>query len=337
MLLHTSPVEGTAIVTGGSGFLGRKVASRLRDSGYDVYQMALPNEEVEGKWFFKGDITDPSKFELPKADVIVHCAGILESSHPTDELMFKVNHQGTVNVYEKALEGGMRKLIMISTVSALGPQGTAEKGMTEDMLPKPDDAYGRSKLKAEEFLKDAGKRDGTDVIILRPTVLYGEGMNIHSSGMKTFTSIRKGIMPLVGGGRTIFNLLHVDNLVEAIMLAVVKGDGVRTYNVSEGPYTLKFVIDTIEKEMGKKGHIRMPKTVLYLAARFFQLVSPLMRGPPPVSMVKYKGLTSNIWHLDCSLITKELGYKPLVSLEEGVRRTIDHYEWYCCQKDKGDG
>ncbi|MGA1819522.1 MAG: NAD-dependent epimerase/dehydratase family protein [Thermoplasmatota archaeon] len=328
-------MEGTAVVTGGSGFLGRKVASRLIDSGYTVHQMALPDEQVEGVGFFKGDITDPSGFELPETDIVVHCAGILESSHPTDELMFRVNYQGTVNVYKKALEGGMKKFIMISTVSAIGPQGTADRGMTEDTEPRPDDAYGRSKLKAEDFLRKAGEKDGVDVIILRPTVLYGEGMNIHSSGMKTFTSIKKGIMPIVGGGKTIFNLLHVDNLVEAVVLAVEKGKGVRTYNVSEGPYTLKHVVDTIEKEMGKKGHIRMPKIALHIAARFFQLVSPLMKGPPPVSMVKYRGLTSSIWHLDASRIRKELGYETVTSLEEGVRRTIGHYGW--AEPGKGNG
>jgi len=315
------------VVTGGSGFLGRKVASRLRDAGYSVYQMALPDEVVKGEGFFRGDITDPSRFSIPRADIIVHCAGILESSHPTDELMFKVNHWGTVNVYKKALESGMKKFIMISTVSAIGPQGTTEIGMTEDTDPRPDDAYGRSKLKAEDFLRESGGKDNVDVIILRPTVLYGEGMNIHSSGMKTFTSIKKGIMPLVGGGKTIFNLLHVDNLVEAVMLAVEKGEGVKTYNVSEGPYTLKYVIDTIEKEMGKKGHKRMPKAGLYIAARFFQLISPLLKGPPPVSMVKYRGLTSSIWHLDSSRIEKELGYEPIVSLREGASRTIEHYGW----------
>jgi len=320
-------VDRRAIVTGGSGFLGKKVADKLREKGYRVYQMALPSENVEGEHFFKGDITDPEKFELPKADTMIHCAGILESSHPTDELMFKVNYEGTVNVYNKAKKGGLKKLVFISTVAAIGPQGTFDHGMKEDMPPQPKDAYGRSKLKAEQFLKEIAKKDGIDITILRPTVLYGEGMNLHSSGMKTFTAINKGIMPLVGGGKTIYNLLHVENFVQSIMLGLEKGNGFNIYHVSEGPYTHKLIVDTIEKELGKKGHKRMPRCFLYILARFFEIISPLMKGPPPVSMTKYRGLTSNIWHLDYSKIKKELGYTPGISLTEGAKRTISYYGW----------
>ncbi|MBN1389938.1 MAG: NAD(P)-dependent oxidoreductase [Candidatus Thermoplasmatota archaeon] len=328
-------MEGKVIITGGSGFLGRKVADRLREEGYNVIQMALPDEDVSGDNFFKGDITDISAFDIPRNDIVVHCAGILESSHPTDEMMYRVNFEGTVNVYEKALNAKMKKFIMISTVSAIGPRGTFDTGMTEEMDPRPDDTYGRSKLKAERFLMERGDKDNVDIIILRPTVLYGEGMNIHSSGMKTFTSVHKGIMPVVGQGRIIYNMLHVDNLVQAIYLATTKGKGVRIYNVSEGPYTLMEVVKTIEKEMGKKGHRKIPRFILYIAARSFQILSHFMKGPPPISMVKYRGLTSSIWHLDGSRIERELGYKPLVGLSEGVKRTVQAYGWGTYGKDTG--
>jgi nucleoside-diphosphate-sugar epimerase len=320
-------VEQKAIVTGGSGFLGRKVSDKFRENGYHVYQMALPSEEVEGEYFFKGDITDPEKFEFPQADTLIHCAGILESSHPSDELMFKVNYEGTVNVYNEALKKGMKRMVFISTVAAIGPHGTFDHGMREDMPPDPKDAYGRSKLKAERFLEKMAEKDGVDITILRPTVLYGEGMNLNSSGMKTFTAINKGIMPLIGDGNTIYNLLHVENFVHAIILALEKGKGFNIYHVSEGPYSHKQVVETIERVMGKKGHKRIPKPLLYLIARFFGFISPFIKGPPPVSMTKYRGLSSNIWHLDSSKIERELGYEPVITLDEGAKRTISHYGW----------
>jgi len=320
-------VSKVAVVTGGSGFLGRKVSERLREIGYTVYQMAMPGEEVEGKWFFIGDICDAEEISFPENDLVVHCAGVLESSHPTDEMMFRVNYQGTVNAYHEGIKKGMRKFIMISTVSAIGPRGTKERAMTEDTEPRPDDVYGRSKLKAERFLEKRSREDNIDIIIMRPTVLYGEGMNLHSSGMKTFTSINRGIMPLVGKGDTIFNLLYVENFVHAIMLAVERGTGFRIYNVSEGPYTLREVIETIERSLGKKGHRRIPKPVLFLLARFFTITAPLLKGPPPVSMIKYQGLTTSVWHLDSTLIALELGFKPPFTLEEGVDRTVVSYGW----------
>jgi len=239
--------------------------------------------------------------------------------------MFKVNHKGTENVYKEGLRKGMRKIVFISTVAAIGPQGTLEKGMVEKMEPSPKDAYGLSKLKAEQFLVQNGGNDGTDVIILRPTVLYGEGMNIHSSGLKTFTAIEKGIMPIVNDGKNIYNLLHVDNFVDAIRLSVLKGQGIQTYHVGEGPYTHKQVVTTIESAMGRKGHRKIPRCLLYLLARTFEILSPLLKGPPLISMTKYRGLTSSIWHLDHSAIFKDLGYEPIISLEEGVKRTIASY------------
>ena len=71
----------------------------------------------------------------------------------------------------------------------------------------------------------------------------------------------------------------------------------------------------------------MPKILLYVAARISELSSLFKKGPPHISMTKYRGLTSSIWHLDSSKIEQELGFQPIVSLEEGARRTISFYGW----------
>jgi nucleoside-diphosphate-sugar epimerase len=275
----------------------------------------------------RGDITDPDTLNIPDVDMIIHCAGILESSHPTDEMMMRVNFNGTENIFNSGLSKGMKEFIFISTVSVLGPHGTKDKPMTESMEPSPADIYGKSKWKAEEFLTKASKDNNVKVTILRPTVLYGPGMNLNSSGMKTFTAIRKGIMPLVGDGANILNMLYVDNLVEAIFLSMGSSRYSRIYNVSEGPYTQKTVIDAIEKRMDKKGHKRYPKPLLWMMTFFSELSSPLFKGPPLLSWTKYHGLTTSNWNLSSDLIRKELGFKEIVSLEEGVGTTCDHYNW----------
>jgi nucleoside-diphosphate-sugar epimerase len=79
--------------------------------------------------------------------------------------------------------------------------------------------------------------------------------------------------------------------------------------------------------MGRKGHKKIPKVLLYVLARTFQMLSPIIKGPPKISMTKYHGLTTSIWHLDSSKIENELGYTPIVNLEEGVRRTVGSYGW----------
>jgi nucleoside-diphosphate-sugar epimerase len=290
--------------------------------------MALDSEDASGlKNVFRGDITDPSSLDFPECDCVIHCAGILESSHPTKEMLMKVNFKGTENVFEEASNSGAEGFVFISSISALGPRGSREVPMTEEMEPRPVDAYGKSKLEAERsIMKKAISRKIT-VTILRPSVLYGPGMNLNSSGMKTFTSLNKGIMPLVGNGDTTLNMLYVDNLVDAVMAAIGRRGGPAIYHVSEYPYTQKKVIETIEKSMGRKGHRKYPKSILWIMTLMSEYMNYFFKGPPPLSWTKYKALTSDIWTMSSEKIERDLNFHPSVTLEEGVAMTCDHYGW----------
>ena len=315
------------VVTGATGFLGRRVTESLTSSGSVVLPMGLPGERLKLPGAFFGDITSKD-LSFPECDAVVHCAGVLESSHPSKGTIFKVNLEGTKNVLTAAVEAGVKKFVLISSIMAMGPQGRTGRPMDERTPPKPTEPYGLSKLQAERYLKENAYRSGISVAALRPPVLYGPGMSVHSSAMKTFVSIRDGKMPLVSGGRNVFNLLYVDNMVHAIALTLDENTQFATYIVSEGPYTLKHVVDAISGAMGvKNAFIRFPKPVLWAATAAFSIASPLMKGPPPLSWTKYKALTTDCWSIDHSLIGKKLGYLPPVSLSEGVARTCAHYGW----------
>jgi nucleoside-diphosphate-sugar epimerase len=316
------------LVTGGAGFLGRRVCEKLKDNGHTYDCLAMEGENTVGlKNVIIGDITRPDDLIIPNVDGIIHCAGILESSHPTEEQMMKVNFEGTKNIFEKGRINNIRKFIFISTVSVIGPKGTKEKPITEDFELDPYDPYGRSKLSSEQYLKKMSNKNGIQLTILRPSVLYGPGMNLNSSGMKVFTSIDRGIMPLVGDGSTILNMLYVDNLVHAILLALESTRSFSIFNVSEGPYSQKKVIEVIEKRMGKIGHKRYPKPLLWLLTLISELANPFFKGPPPLSWTKYRGLTTSSWNMSSALIRKELGHEDIVTLEEGVDETCSHYGW----------
>jgi nucleoside-diphosphate-sugar epimerase len=316
------------VITGGAGFLGRRIYNAVKDSGHSPHPMAMKGEDTQGlDNVFMGDITDSNSFEIPKCDIVIHCAGILESSHPSKELMMKVNFEGTKIVFEKSLKSGARKFIFISTVSAIGPHGSKFRPLSEDMTPDPNDIYGLSKLEAERFLEEISKNVDIKITVLRPTVLYGPGMNLNSSGMKIFTSVKKGIMPLVGKGENTLNMLYADNLVHAIILSFKSSRRYRIFHVSEKSYTQKEIITAIEKRMGKKGHRQYPKSLLWILTFFSELISPLLKGPPPMSWTKYHGLTSDIWTMSSDRIRTELGFKEPFSLEKGVDITCKHYDW----------
>ncbi len=316
------------LVTGASGFLGSRTAKTLLDKGYEVVPLILPGEMTDLPGPVRGDITDPSTLDLPNCGTIVHCAGLLESGGHSKGSMVRVNFQGTVNLFEKVRSLGARKFVLISSISAVGPQGKKGVPMTEMTSPAPGDDYGRSKLQAEDHLRSKSAGSGMDITVLRPTVIYGPGMGDRTSAMGTFRAVLSKKMPLVGEGNTYLNMLYVDNLVNAIILAIEKGRGFSVYNISEGPYTQRAVIEAIMRNSrGKGGFRRIPRPVLFALAVLMGSASPFLKRPPPLTWTRYKALTTDCWFTDCSKAKKELGYSPVVPLDEGVRRTIGHYGW----------
>ena len=276
----------------------------------------------------KGDITRGDSLRFPDVDVVIHLAGILESSHPSKEKMWKVNHQGTKNVWKEACRVGADHFVFMSTIMVYGPKGTKENPLQEGMVTDPTDEYGKSKLACESFLREHSGIDKPKVCILRPPVIYGPGMNEFSSGMKTFISIKKGVMPLVGGGRNTYNMLNVDNIVEALVLASHQDKNFDIFNINEGPYTLKEVIDEISKAMGiSKGYKKYPRPFLWLITLLSSALSTIKNGPPLISWTKYRGLTSDVWSMSYEKAEEELGYRPVVSLSKGVKKTVEYYGW----------
>jgi len=323
-------VPRVCAVTGGSGFVGARVISVLEDRGIETISLDKRprNSERDGTRSIVGDITDPSTFDIPEISSMVHCAGILESSHMSEDIMNSVNFEGTRNVYMKGLDAGMERFVFLSTIMVNGPRGTRDRAMIETDEPCPIEPYGRSKLDAERFLLERSEKDGVGLVILRPPVIYGEGMSPNSSAMRTFISIRKGIMPLIDGGIHRFNMLYIGNLAEAIDKALGLGCPAGVYHINEGPYDLSMVIDAIKKRMGlKRGHIYLPRPVFFILCTVSEIASPLINGPPPLSKTKYIALTTDAWNFDSKLFVESSGFEPPFSLEEGIDRTCSFYGW----------
>ena len=303
--------------------MGGRVIDDLIERGYEVLSLDNRSSGRSDIEEIIADITDPSSIYFKgDLDGVVHCAGILESSHPTKDVLMNINYEGTKNIYLKALEHGAKRFVFMSSIMALGPHGRATSPMTEDLKPHPNEPYGRSKLLSESFLLDRAEKDDVIVSVIRPPVIYGEGMSTNSSAMRTFHSVKKGIIPMIDGGMHVFNLLYVGNLSHALVLALERNEKPRVFHVNEGPYTLKQAVESISRRIGiEKGYVGIPKPVFYIACRALDSIGHLMNGPPPLSMNKYRALTSDVWNMDHSRICKELGYRPVFTLEEGIDRT----------------
>ena len=267
-------MKRSVLITGSTGFVGKRISRDLINNGYKVYSLVYDGEPAEGTIPINGDITRSETLEIPDIDALVHCAGILESSHAPDDLMNRVNMEGTKNITKECLKAGIKDMIFMSTISAVGPQGTRKKPIKEDFHLLPSDGYGRSKMKAELFLKEFQIENNINISVIRPPVLYGEGMNPDSSAMKTFINIKSGDFPLINGGIHTFNFLYVGNLSHSIGLLLKRNRGFEIYNVNEGPYIAKDVISTISSEIGaKKGYKLYPISLFYMYHKISTLSS----------------------------------------------------------------
>ncbi len=321
-------MKRNVLITGSTGFVGKRISRDLINEGYKVYSLVYDGEPAEGTIPVNGDITRPETLDIPDIDALVHCAGILESSHAPDDLMNRVNTEGTKNIVKECLKAGIKDMVFMSTISAVGPQGTRKKPIEEKFHLQPSDGYGRSKMKAELFLKEFQRENNINIAVIRPPVLYGEGMNPDSSAMKTFINIKSGSFPLIDGGIHTFNFLYVGNLSHSIRLLLKRNRGFEIYNVNEGPYIAKDVISTISTEIGvKKGYKAYPISLFYIYHKISSLSSLITGKPPRLSFTKYQALTTDVWNMNHKKITENIGYTPIISLSEGVKRTIVFYEW----------
>lgn len=162
------------LVTGSDGFIGRHLVPHLAQLGYDVVAAARGKGTVDGPNVVGvrlPDLSAPFDWSplLQNCDVVIHLAGIAHK-FAVDDLYDRINHKATAELARDASRCGIKHLVLISSIAAQSGSFASHE-LTEDDRPKPNNAYGRSKLAAEEAVRSAG----VPFTILRPVVIYGAG------------------------------------------------------------------------------------------------------------------------------------------------------------------
>ncbi len=170
-------------VTGHTGFLGSNVVSKLTD--YDVVLLGRRNSTEYSLPFFKVDFAVISQLDnaLQNVNVVIHCAA---RAHVMKEWLaepltafLKDNTSATLNLALSAAKQGVKRFIYISSIKVLGEYTEAEKPFTSLNKPNPADSYAISKLRAEHGLKQIGKDTGMEIVIIRPPLIYGNGVKAN--------------------------------------------------------------------------------------------------------------------------------------------------------------
>lgn len=201
------------LVTGSDGFIGRHLVPHLAQLGYDVVAAARGNATIDGPNVVGvrlPDLSQPFDWSplLQNCDVVIHLAGIAHK-FAIDDLYDRINHKATAELALDASRCGVKHLVLISSIAAQsGSFATHE--LTENDPPKPNNAYGRSKLAAEEAVRHAG----VPFTILRPVVIYGAG---EKGNFAIIHQISRWPIPLPFGALTAKrSVLSIENFKSAI-------------------------------------------------------------------------------------------------------------------------
>lgn len=317
-----------AFVTGGTGFIGSHLADRLFDSSeYSEVRCLIRNNEkwLSGKDFtrVKGDLDDLTvlKKAVKDVDVIFHIAGRVKA--PTYEQLEHANVDATENLIRIAQKEGVPKIVVLSSLAAVGPSQNGP--VTEEEPMNPVSMYGKSKKQMESVIHEVADGD-TSITILRPPAVYGPREDqIYSF----FKMVNKRICPIIGDGKhPKISMVYVGDVVNGIFKAAEqKTPGVHTYFVS-GPeiYSWNEIRGTTTKVLGKKALpiFVKPKLVEKIAGTVEKAAS-FFGVYPVLNKEKAKELILE-WTCSSEKAERELGYTPHVTLGEGISRTIHWYK-----------
>jgi nucleoside-diphosphate-sugar epimerase len=317
-----------AAVTGATGFIGRALAVRLAASGTPV--LALVRDAARagdlattpGIELVRGDLRDPALLrELTRrADVVYHLAG-LTSARSRREFM-AVNGEATGALSAAAASSpNPPKLVLVSSLSVAGPH-VAARPAREDEPPAPVNGYGESKLLGEQLLR----REGTGLrwTIVRPPWVYGPG---DRATLALFRLAARGFFPSVRGGCMQISLVHVHDLVEALLLvgASAAADG-RVYYATDGAvHTVAQFGQALLAACGGGRALHVPGFVFRFLGLAGEAAAWVGRRPPLLGRDKAcEGLQAG-WVCDDSRIRSELGYRSRIGLAAGVAATLTWY------------
>lgn len=328
-------METKILVTGASGFIGSFVVEEALRRGMQVWagvrksssRAFLQDERIN---FLELDFSSreqlADQLRGHEFDYIVHAAGVTKCLHHED--FYRVNTQGTRHFIDALLDVQMpiKRFVFISSLSVYGPirEQQPYEEITEDDQPRPNTAYGKSKLEAERYLESVGNQ--LPFIILRPTGVYGPRERDYFLMAK---SIQGHTDFAVGFRQQDITFIYVSDVVQAVFLAFNHGMNGRKYFLSDGQvYRSSAFSNYIHDELGRPWWIRLtaPIWILRLVTLCGEYAGRIQGRVSALNNDKYHILRQRNWRCNIEPAIDELGFQPKVELAEGVRRTIAWYK-----------
>ena len=322
------------LITGASGFIGSFIVEEALKQGFETWaavRKSSSKEYLQDERIHFIELNLSSKAQLIEQlqphqfDYVVHAAGVTKCLNKAD--FHRINTEGTKNLVDALLDLQMplKRFVFLSSLSVFGAikERLPYDEIRENDTPQPNTEYGRSKLEAERYIDSIGSR--LPYIILRPTGVYGPKEKDYFMMAK---SIKQHIDFAVGYQRQDITFVYVTDVVQAVFLALEKGETGRKYFLSDGQvYQSTTFSDLIHEELGRPWWLRItaPVWVLRIVTFFGEYIGHITGKVTALNNDKYNILRQRNWRCDIEPARRELGFEPKVQLKEGVKTTI---QWY---------
>ena len=315
----------TAFVTGGSGFIGGHLITRLLADGWSVQALARSDESAArvaslGAAPVRGDLDSTGAIQAGSrgCDTAFHAAAAVLEWGPREEYV-RGNVTGTQNALDGCRAAGVSRFVHVGTEAALmAGQPLVQVDETNPLRPDSPANYPATKAMAEQLVRRASS-DGFETIVIRPRLVWGPGDTTILPGLTA--AIASGRFAWIDGGHHLTDTTHVANVVEGLILGALKGRAGEAYFVTDGsPVEFRaFVTDLVATTGVTPGQKSAPGWVARPAAAAAETVWKALRlkSAPPISRMP-AWLASQECTINITKARTELGYVPVITREEGL-------------------
>lgn len=326
------------IITGASGFIGSFLVEKALDQSFNTWagiRKSSSTEYLKDKRirFIDLKFNNPQqlteqlkefKQEYGQPNYIIHNAGLTKCLDPSD--FDRVNFQYTVNFINSLIESDCipDKFILMSSLSIFGTQDECDYTPIQlTDTPNPNTAYGKSKLKAEEYLEN---QINFPYIILRPTGVYGPREKDYYLMLKT---VKSGLDVGAGFQPQHLTFTYVKDLVDAAFLALESPISNKAYFVTDGNvYTDTEYTSLVKQVLGKKFvlSLKVPLSILKLISSIAEDISKITKKPSTLNRDKYKIMKQRNWECDIQPLIEDLKFSPKYDLQKGLEESVSWYK-----------
>jgi dihydroflavonol-4-reductase len=316
-------------LTGGTGFIGRRIAEKLRERGDEVVALVrTPSKaaplEAAGVEIVPGDLSDTAAIErgVQGADAVIHAGADYRVGVPKgeQESLWEANVHGTERVLDAAIAAGAKRIVYVSTGNVFGNTGerVADESYERDPAAGFLSAYDETKYQAHRVARERIAA-GAPVVIVQPGAVYGRGDTSQVANIIDQT--RTGKLKLLMFPEFTLQYVHVDDLADGIILALDKGRIGESYVLGGEEASLRDLVTHVAELSGRKPPKRaMPVAAMKAGVPFGPVVGKLMGFPPNLAELIRTSDGVKIRMTDAKA-RNELGYSTR-PLKEGLRETL---------------